>query len=782
MTRSITFNGQSRYKPGGITKVSADALDQVGPSARGIVGLVGEADGGEPGSASGLISLRDPSKALTLFKSGPLVDAIRLAFQSSNDPLIPGGASEVVVYKTNASTQASIQLPNNTVAAKTDTATTGCTTTSIVLTTAGMTASQYVGHWVDLTLASVTGSPTYRRRITANSTTTLTVTPALPVAPSSTNPVVIRPSFAVITSRDYGDHTNGISVDLGYDTSTAQYQVTVSYAGSHQVSENLGGKVFLNLLYKGGSLAVAADTVATSGTTVSAIALTTGGLVSSAHNGASVVITPNPSSPDPIYLKIASNTAGVLTLDQPLTAAQLTSLQNGVSTVEIKSVTNAVATMSGASGKATSLTTTVTGVTGDNLSISFTAGMTLRQMVNQINANVNYLASAPSGTNLDTVLAADFDFSTTTVNIQTQASNTSAGFKQDINEIVKWFNNKCQYATAARAKALTTDGGRAPVTDPVYALDPTEFILTGGSRGTSANSDWQAGFDALLTRKIDYVIPLIDQDLSAEGYGSTATWASVSQQLAAHVALGRGSAGLERGGFIGVQGTKSAFIAAANSLNDMDIQIVAQNPTILDASGNLVVSTPRLFAVMAASMRAGVPEIGEPLTHKWIRANQITQDASWDPNDPTDAADLILAGCLYAENVPGKGYRWVRDLTSWVSSDNLCFSEGSVRDVSRYVAYTLRTQLDDRFTGRKAKPLTISSVRDTATSILEQMRQDNIIVDSTDPVTGATVKAYYNLKVYSSGDVVRLVVSVFPAVGINFELSEIYLQTPTQSA
>jgi hypothetical protein len=100
----------------------------------------------------------------------------------------------------------------------------------------------------------------------------------------------------------------------------------------------------------------------------------------------------------------------------------------------------------------------------------------------------------------------------------------------------------------------------------------------------------------------------------------------------------------------------------------------------------------------------------------------------------------------------------------------------------RYVAYNLRDQLVARFTGKKASPATVANIRDAAVAILETFRAGNVIVDSTDPSTGAFMKAYHNLKVYSSGDIVTLNVGVFPVVGINFQINNIYLSLPTQAA
>jgi len=112
MSRFVVFNGVVRYKPGGITKINASALNQVLPSENGIVAISGEAEGGAPGLVSGIVAHDDASRAVSEFKSGPLVDAIRLAFQSSNDPDVPGGASRVLIYKTNQSTPSTVSLPS----------------------------------------------------------------------------------------------------------------------------------------------------------------------------------------------------------------------------------------------------------------------------------------------------------------------------------------------------------------------------------------------------------------------------------------------------------------------------------------------------------------------------------------------------------------------------------------------------------------------------------------------------------------------------------------------
>jgi len=861
MTRSITFNGITRYRPGGILKVNADALNQVGISSAGTVGIIAESTGGTPGSVGGLVSLTDPSRAKALFRDGALVDAIRLAFQSSGDPNVPGGAAEVVIYKVNDSTQSSVHIPDSFGSLVSDTSTGASTTTAVTVTAGGLTAAALTDRWVDVGFASLppvasliaTGGttktavvasvadayvgqivlfdsatttvalqdvaatvlandgttitfaetlpaavaatddfvvlPTYRRKVASNTATVISLTQAFPAAPAASDPVIVRPTLFTVTSKDYGAHTEGVTADVVFNSSTGAYQAAIGFEGDSQLSGSLGGNAVLQLQYRGGANAVAVDTVTTpSATTATLVTLTAGGLTPSAHDGATVVLT-DPATGLSEQVRITSNTATALTLESPgLSAAFLAAVQGattGTVQVAIKNVTEATASITGASGAATQLTTAITGVAGDNLAITIAPTDTLQSLIDQINQNSSYVAAPGAGVNAATTLASAFDFGPNiSVNIQKQISrNGDTGFTQSLAEVVAWFVGTGLYATAARYGANAADGAAMPVdevsTDYTFA---TAFSLEGGTRGTSSNSSWQAAFDLMLTRQVNEIVPMIDEDLANEGFGSTATWASVSQQLLAHVASARGAIGLERGAFIGFKGTKAEYIAALNSLNDADIQVCSQYPNVVDSSGTLVRQGPRSQAMMGASMRAGVQEIGEPLTHKYIRTSGITQDSSWNPSDATDAADLIRAGAFFAETIPGKGTRWVRDLTSWVKDDNLCYSEGSVRSVVRYVAYNTRTLIEDRFTGKKASPALPGIVREAAAAQFEAFRDANIIVDSTDPATGITIRAYHNLKVYIDGDVLRLRVGIFPVLGVNFQLSEIFLQLATQSA
>lgn len=864
MARSVTFNGMTMFRPGGLTKVDASALAQITLATNGIIGLIGEADGGEPGAVT---TIDDPALAKGAFRSGPLADAIRVAFDPSNDPRVPGGAFRCLCVKTNRGTQAQLPMYNKIGA---DTAAAGSTTTLINLTTGGLVASEMIGNILRI--------GTEERPITANAVGTITVSPAFSSAPVVGTALTILASVVTIKSRDYGLHTNQIQMEYEPGASLGQAWTTM-FDKVAQIGEDIGGKSYLQLEYigqsarviqaagnaTGGSTTTIVDSAAlfttgligyfvsvtlggvinlrkitgvTPSTTLQVVTMTgspiaeayqvktgqirgvgdlplpiaTAGGASSITLEAALNVAPNELVGMIVVItggtgsgqrrSIASHTAGVsavLTTDQPWVTRP-----DATSTYELRHATIAKATISGAAGKATSLKT-YTAVNGAVLAtldktFTFVTDQTLEDLVTAINANADYKAMVPDGVNSKTFLVRDFDFDLGAVDVDirndkdtvtTPPSPTanvpvpwSNNFRADLWAMIQDINEKNQTITATRASGTGKGAGqgRPEFTGGSLAFPGDTFkYLTGGIRGVSANSDWQDAFDLLLKQRCNFVVALISQDLTNEGYTSTATWSSVAAQLSAHVKAANGIEKTERGGLIGYKGTKTSLIAKANSLNNTDIQITSQQPTCLDVDGNLKVMGEWAEAVLAAGMRGGMPEVGEPLTHKFPKVTEITQDSSWDPSERTDANQLIQAGVLFAENIKGKGIRWVRDLTTHVQDDNLAYMEGSARDVVRFVSYGLRTTLEDRFTGVKASPANAESIRDTATEYLELVRSQNIIVDSTSS-TGAIIKAFHNLRVKISGDIATIRVEIFPVVGINFQLNEIYLQLPTQSA
>lgn len=103
MSRQVLFNGAVLTRPGAYTKVDASQFANVALLGIGIVGLIGDADGGQPRVTK---VFSDAASVKSTYRSGDLVEAAAMIADPGNDPLIPTGAQAIVCYKTNGGTKA----------------------------------------------------------------------------------------------------------------------------------------------------------------------------------------------------------------------------------------------------------------------------------------------------------------------------------------------------------------------------------------------------------------------------------------------------------------------------------------------------------------------------------------------------------------------------------------------------------------------------------------------------------------------------------------------------
>ena len=105
------FASQTILKPGAYSRVRVDNTGGAPLTANDTLFLLGEASDGAPGSTEGIQTFRSSQLAQLVdkYKSGPIVDAALAAVQPSKTPGI-GGASRILVWKTNASEKARVSL------------------------------------------------------------------------------------------------------------------------------------------------------------------------------------------------------------------------------------------------------------------------------------------------------------------------------------------------------------------------------------------------------------------------------------------------------------------------------------------------------------------------------------------------------------------------------------------------------------------------------------------------------------------------------------------------
>jgi hypothetical protein len=111
MSIKKSFGGQSIRKPGSYSQSKTDNSAGAPLGTNETLFLIGEAELGQPGSSEGITEFgaAQVNALIKKYGTGPIVDAALAAIRPSKTPGV-GGAGRIMVYKTNASTQASLTL------------------------------------------------------------------------------------------------------------------------------------------------------------------------------------------------------------------------------------------------------------------------------------------------------------------------------------------------------------------------------------------------------------------------------------------------------------------------------------------------------------------------------------------------------------------------------------------------------------------------------------------------------------------------------------------------
>ena len=810
MTRQVLFNGAVLVRAGGATKVDASAFQNVGVTGVGIVGLIGEADGGEPNSVQ---LFRDPRSMVDAFRSGPLADAADLAFRPMNDTRVPGGASAVVAVKVNQAARSSKALMKSTANMMTITSIDyGAHTLKVsveVATSGGGKTVEFV--FEDSTVRRVESSPVlgataeFTIQYTgAGASCTMTVSPTQITTTVAAGPGGEDLTIPFSTYSTLNEIINFINNSAGgVYTATAVTKNPYAFLGSDldrvtAVDIATGVTSFYAKLYR------MIDWVNSNSALVTATraASTATGATAGTHTG---------SVNAPFNLEPGQDLTVVVDGGAPATATF-----DAVAAVH----TGAAATYAALNGK-----TLVFEIDddGDTQTVTFTAGATnAASTAAEFNAQARNCRMIVNGTETDiysdlrgTDSSVAINASSTALVETGHAATTASGtgdvaninavthveakavIEADVGVLLIVYTPATGSGTPATLTSLTTgiassiqvSGGTARtafgfdtnihIGTAAGAAGGTEapddvgpVFLTGGARGTSTNTNWQDGFDLLGKVLANVITPLASEDLANEGYGSTATFASIAAMTDSHAAYYSSTKGKsEREAYIGMKGTKTQLLAMAGTLQSPHSLLFGQVVTRGDHSGSLAEFPEWGEAVIAASGRAG-SVLGEPLVHKNLRASGLSQDTSWNPED--DGDDMILGGVTFAFAPPNGGFKFDRVITTYTKLDNDAYVEESVVMGWKNVTYGLRTQIEAIFTGVRGLPLTVEGVKDATRRILDAYRDEGQIVDSVD-ADGNALRAWRELKVNLSGDVNSLSVVISPVSGINFELQTVFL-------
>ncbi len=664
MSQFVLFNGAVLVRPGASTKIDASQFQNVALSGIGIVGLVGEADGGEPRTVQVFTS---PAGVKAFYGSGNLVDAAAIAAQPGNDPRIPAGAQQIVTYKVNNSTHASL----------------------------------------------VHGPHLFE-------------------------------------SLQYGIDMNQITVALAVGTTANERIITITDLDDFgalitEVSPSLGGTGKFSIQYTGAATAAAitiTDTsivVVTSAPNVPADDLTISfdnfsnlnDIINFINNhpsyDCSSLIT-NAVSFDPANLDAITAVSILALTTIYATNFDLADWINNNSSIISDTLTT------GQPGPAAVLATTqlAGGTRGTSSNIDWVNAFTALR-----NIRVNQLvplasADAPQG-----------------------PSGTGDSFTFALGVV-----------TLTDAAALFTPAHVGLVITIVGATSP-------GNNGSFTIASYISATQVTYANATG-VTEAFPGTWSIAGPLGTYTYASILASLVAHCKFVSSTAGRnECQGWSGMEGTKTELIAAANLQNSEHLCLYGQKPLLQRSSDGEIVEFPEwASALAAAGMRAGAP-LGEPITWKYIQAFGVTSDPSWSESNNDDVVALELNGVTVINNVIGKGFRIDKGITTFTKMDNDAYTEETIVQIWKNVAFELRSTLEDVYVGRPGSLQTVQTVPAVVSRVMELFLQAGAITNSL--INGVTIKGYRDITVQLNGDKLYVNLTISPTPGINFVLNTIVL-------
>ena len=821
MSIEITFGGATFGTPGAysVTTVLQTAGQTL--TGAGVVAIIGESSMGAPGSVVGVQQFNSTQMPALFAMYGPgnITNAAKQVFNPSDDTTITSGASNLFIYKTNNSTQASANLPNI--------SSSPATLFDVLSSNWGVTqnavnVSVSQGETLDTQPFLESGVITFPVTLTATQTLTVTNNGTTYTYTQPGTVAYATPTTLLAALNTSGSWSSGPPVTFTAGTVADTIVCTLNTGGLYSD------------LWEYAELSIGGTGVELSCTFATTIAFTSDGSSGGTFETASIaglqvgqfariandtptytegIITSITGSVSPFTITVSTLGHGVLDLSIYTTAAsslvyvgggvinnttlattpgsygptrgfrgsRVVTTNNGPTTELLDENPNAVAlsiqyigvsagcTLSiTQSGATTTLTTTTSSPStpSENLSIVLN-NFTIQQLASFIdNFGGGTLYNAATTYYNASVVNASFLDDYSAIDIQLLPIN----LKGAINEIETIVNNQSQLITFTQVPNIY--GQLQTTTVPLF--------LTGGTLGGSSNMSFQNGFDAMLSQPINTVVSLVSQNASKDitagltDPSSTYTIQAIQAQSDAHCRLASSVLNRsERLGIVSIQDTFANSGTDAQLISSEFTQMCNQGVSVLDYNGNITQFQPWMAAVTAAGMRAG-SDIGGALTFKYAKVfGLFTQDF----NPLTDSEQAITYGLLFLQQVAG-GFRWVVDNTTYDKDSNFAYNRGNVMAAAQYVAKNWRSQVENIMVGTKVSSTNAQSAVSISSQILGTFLNADILVgDAANNQLG-----YTSLTAVTNGSTTSLGAIITPVQANEFIPISIGLATIVQSA
>lgn len=721
-----------------------------------------------------------------IYGSGPIVDAFGALAAPSNDPDISGTASSIYILKTNKGAQAAAVVDGQfifTIASSSVTAGAVYSNNSNFFTVEATTSSSTT------LITSGSGNPS------ASGTLTLV---------SGTGPSTI--AFSAFTGSIYGNLT---ALNWGVEGNLFNFTITSlatedgpSYAGTTVPSFGATTGAEFSVRINGGAAVVvgplssSANTAALVTNLNTAFASASVDLQASAGVAMSTVVinySTVPGSVSPVSdpksyslgwgksFELIDSTPGDLAALGFLPELTVSSVEPGVevqvinSTAGINEVLNvnpSVALTVGYEGttgtmsiNATTLSTSVTGGSGTDLSITLNQYTTVSELAAFINAQPGYTASAsPSVTQLppsalDQVSA--IGIASSTSDQPGRVKDSAYTFQQILNTSI-----------AVNFTPVATAG----LPDP----SPLAY-LAGGLLGPTLAIDIVNCIAQMPGIQVNIIVPLFSQDATKDiiagntDPNSTYTIDAINELLKTHC-LQYSTPTLKRNrmAICSYNDTYVNCKAQAQSLATYRCTLTFQQVTQVNSQGVNTLFLPWYGACLAAGMQAG--GFYKSICNHLTNAVSFTDPAGYDSGDPDFVSDALTAGLEpLAQNT--SGIIWVSDQTTYGLDTNFVYNSIQAVYLSDILALDLAQYFQSNIVGKSVADVSAASALSALQQRFDYYKKLKMTTTSSDAPLG-----YKNATVSITAPSVYIAVEAKLTTSIYFVAIELALSAVQQSA
>lgn len=716
MAQRLTTSFVSTNIPGAYPNVSVKN-SPVGLGATGIIVIMGEADGGPSFQE---VLLKDNSftadqlsRVEQAYISGPIVDAMRALSAPSSDANIVGSASRIFISKTNQGIRAS----------------------AIVDTDYGTLKSKNWGKDGNKHKYQITNS-------------------AEEVAPSLEGEEISA----------FGAPLNGLTFSIRLNGGSASV-VTLS-------ANDIDHATIADLINELNSLLPAGIT-ASEGTIANSLKLEMDADANANRSGNGRSFELIETSPGDLA---AIGLEEGLTVSSQEPSIEISIVRSDIGLDETLTASASIALMVGYDGTsatltidqdAKTLTTTVVGGSGSNLSIDLSDFKTIADLADFIAAQPGYSASVAAAAQQRPVGALD---EVTAIGIAASGAGLMPGrIKMAADAFQRAMSTSSALDFDATAKAGLPSG-----------MSSAQF-LSGGAKGATTAANIVDAVNQLAGIQCNIIVPLFSRDASediADGLtesSSTYTIDAVHALVKNHC-LQYSTPKLKRHRLpiLSFWGDYADAKQKSQSLGHFRVSLTCQRSTQVNSAGEIVSYLPWYTAAVAAGMQAA--GFYKAIVNKAANVISYEDPSGFDSGSPGDVEDALDAGLLILGRDTSRNY-WISDQTTYGFDTNFVYNSLQAVYLSDIIALDLADSFQKAFVGQSLADVDAAVALSFLNQKMEGYKNLKMIAGSDDAPLG-----FKNAKVSISGPQMDVAVEIKLATAIYFIPIEIDISQVQTSA